>query len=194
MQILLKLSRAIDWLNETCGRLFMLLVLAAVLISAGNATVRKLLNTSSNAFLEVQWYLFGAVFLLCAGYALKKNAHVRIDVIYGRLSQRTQAWIDIAGTVLFLLPLCLILVYFGWPRFVQTWQSQEISSDAGGLIRWPVWLLIPVGFTLLALQGVSELIKRVAFLRGLIPYPVEAPKAAESELIDNIKAHRREER
>jgi TRAP-type mannitol/chloroaromatic compound transport system permease small subunit len=190
MQILLKIARAIDRLNEACGRLFMGLVLAAVLISAGNAIVRKLLNTSSNAFLEIQWYLFGAIFLLCAGYALKTNAHVRIDVIYGRLSQRAQAWIDIVGTLLFLLPLCAVLIYFGWPRFIDTWLSWERSSDAGGLVRWPVWLLMPLGFTLLALQGCAELIKRVAFLRGLIPYPKEKEFTGESELIEDIKAQR----
>lgn len=188
MQLLLKLSRGIDWLNENCGRLFMLLILVAVLISAGNAVVRKLFHTSSNALLEIQWYLFGAIFLLCAGYTLRKNAHVRIDVLIGRLSQRAHAWIDICGGVFFLLPFCLLIVYHGWPQFLKAWAQYEMSSDAGGLVRWPVFLLIPVGFTLLGLQGVSEIIKNVAFLKGLIPFPYEKKDNPHEEtLLEDIK-------
>ena len=196
MQPLLKLSGGIDWLNEKCGRLFMLLVLAAVLISAGNAVVRKLFHTSSNAFLEIQWYLFGAIFLLCAGYTLRKNEHVRIDVIIGKLSQRAHAWIDIGGGALFLLPFCLLIVYHSWPQFMKAWIIHEMSSDAGGLIRWPVLLLIPVGFTLLGLQGVSEIIKNIAFLRGLIPFPYEKKDHPHEEtlLLDDTKTGREETR
>jgi TRAP-type mannitol/chloroaromatic compound transport system permease small subunit len=188
VQALLKLARAIDWLNERCGRVFMLLVLVAVAISAGNAIVRKLFHTSSNAFLEIQWYLFGAIFLLCSGYTLLKNEHVRIDVIVGRLSQRAQAWIDVFGGVFFLLPLCAIILYYGWPQFMKSWELQEMSADAGGLVRWPVMLLIPLGFALLTLQGVSQTIKNVAFLMGLAPFPYAKAKSAEEKLVEEIKA------
>lgn len=189
MQTLLKLSRAIDWLNEKCGRLFMLLVLVAVLISAGNAIMRKAFNMSSNAFLEIQWYLFGAIFLMCAGYTLLKNDHVRIDVIIGRLSRRAHAWIDIFGSLLFLLPLCAIVIYHGWPQFMKAWTIQEMSADAGGLIRWPVLLLIPVGFSLLAAQGVSQIIKNAGYLRGLAPFPADKKeKSGEEQLVEEIKA------
>ena len=188
VQALLKLARAIDWLNERCGRLFMLLVLVAVVISAGNAIVRKLFHMSSNAFLEIQWYLFGAIFLLCSGYTLLKNDHVRIDVIIGRLSQRAQAWIDIFGGVFFLLPLCAIILYHGWPQFMKSWELQEMSADAGGLIRWPVMLLIPLGFALLSLQGVSQTIKNIAFLMGLAPFPHAKGKSGEEQLVEEIKA------
>lgn len=189
MQALLKLSRGIDWLNERCGRLFMLLVLVAVVISAGNAIVRKLFSMSSNAFLEIQWYLFGGIFMLCAGYTLLRNDHVRIDVIIGRLSRRTQAWIDILGSLLFLLPLCILVIYFGWPQFMKAWELQEMSPDAGGLIRWPVRLLIPVGFGLLALQGVSQIVKNAAFLKGAAPFPQDkSGKSGEEQLVEEIKA------
>jgi len=189
VQTLLKLSRAIDALNEKCGRLFMLLVLAAVLISAGNAIVRKLFQMSSNAFLEIQWYLFGGIFLLCSGYTLKRNDHVRIDVILGKLSERARAWIDIFGGVFFLLPLCAIVIYFSWPQFMKAWISHEMSSDAGGLVRWPVLLLIPVGFSLLALQGISEIVKNLAFLRGAAPFPRgKEEKSGEQQLAEEIKA------
>jgi len=170
---LLALSRLIDALNERVGRLVYWLVLAAVLVSAGNAVSRYLFNLSSNAWLEIQWYLFSAVFLLCAGYTLLHNEHIRIDVIAGRLSKRAQTWIDIFGCVFFLLPMALVIMWLAWPVFMDAYIHHEISGDAGGLVRWPVKLLMPVGFFLLALQGVSELIKRVAFLLGLIPDPVE---------------------
>jgi TRAP-type mannitol/chloroaromatic compound transport system permease small subunit len=170
---LLSASRWIDRLNETIGRGVAWLTLAAVLISAGNALTRYGLNMSSNAWLEIQWYLFSAIFLLAAGYTLLRNEHVRIDVVFGRLSPRTQAWIDIAGTLLFLLPMALLLLVDSWPVFVNSYLIHEVSSDAGGLVRWPVKLLMPLGFFLLILQALSELAKRAAFLRGLIPDPLE---------------------
>jgi len=166
MRALLAFSRLIDYANECVGRAVAWLVLIAVLVSAGNAMTRYAFNVSSNAWLEIQWYLFSAIFLLAAGWALKRNAHVRIDVIASRLSANAQAWIDILGTVFFLMPMAMLILYFSWPMFVQSWTGHEMSSDAGGLVRWPVKLLIPVGFALLVLQGASELIKRIAFLRG----------------------------
>lgn len=174
MRSLLALSAGIDRLNDWVGRTVYWAILAAAIISAGNATVRYSLNTSSNAWLEVQWYLFSAVFMLCAGYTLLRNEHIRIDVIVGRFSERTLTWIDIIGTVLFLLPISIIIMYLSWPVLVDSFVRHEMSGDAGGLVRWPVKLLLPVGFLLLVLQGISELIKRVAFLQGLIPNP--APK------------------
>jgi len=163
---LLRLSRLIDALNEGIGKLVMWFVLAAVLISAGNAIMRKAFDISSNAFLEIQWYLFAAVFLLGSGYVFLRNAHVRIDFISTKLSKRTNTIIDIFGIVLFAIPLSLILVSLSWPVFERAWVSGEMSQNAGGLIRWPVFLLVPLGFSILALQCVSELIKRVAFLTG----------------------------
>jgi len=173
MQLLLRISRAIDALNERIGRLVLWLILVMVLVSSANAVSRYLLNVSSNAFLELQWYLFATVFLLCAGYTLLHNEHIRIDVVSSRLTRRTRIWIDIFGTVFFLLPMTTLILWLSWPVFVNAWASGEISSNAGGLIRWPARLLVPAGFLLLALQGVSELIKRIAYLRGLIPDPVE---------------------
>ena len=181
MSFLLSLSRLIDKLNEFVGRWVAWLVLAAVLISAVNAVVRKAFNFSSNAFLEVQWYLFAAVFLLCAGYTLMRNEHVRIDVIAGKLSARAQAWIDLVGSLFFLLPMAVIIGILSWPLFIDSFERGEISGDAGGLLRWPVKLLIPVGFALLALQGVSELIKRIAFLSGRIPDPAARQHAHAGE-------------
>jgi TRAP-type mannitol/chloroaromatic compound transport system permease small subunit len=190
MNLLLRISRAIDWLNERVGRAILWLVLAAVLISAANATVRKLFNVGSNAFLEVQWYLFSAIFLLCAGYTLLRNEHVRIDVLVHRFSKRTQMWIDIFGIVVFLLPAAALIGWLSWPLFVKAYLSGEMSENAGGLIRWPAYLLMPVGFLLLVLQGISELIKRFAFLQGLIPDPTarKQQKSAEEELAEAIKA------
>ena len=169
MQALWRVAQGIDALNEWVGRSIKWLVLLATLISAGNALVRYGLGESSNAGLEIQWYLFGGLFLLGAGYTLKHNGHVRIDFIHGRLSPRAQAWLEILGTVLFLLPFALLIIWFSWPMFVSAWYSGEMSPDAGGLLRWPVKLLIPVGFGLLALQGISELIKNIAFLAGYGP-------------------------
>ena len=171
MQMLLALSRLIDAINARIGQAASWLVLVVVLISAGNAVVRKLFNVSSNGLLEIQWYLFSAIFLLAAAYTLQKNEHIRIDLLAGKLSERGQAIIDIVGTLLFLMPMCFLLIRFGWPMFIDTWTSGEMSSDAGGLVRWPVFLLIPTGFALLMAQGLSELIKRIAFLQGLIPNP-----------------------
>jgi TRAP-type mannitol/chloroaromatic compound transport system permease small subunit len=170
MAALLALARAIDRLNTIVHNAAMWLTLAAVLLSAGNAITRKFSYTS-NAALELQWYLFSGVFLLCAGYTLLRGEHVKIDIIYGHLSRRAQILIDIFGTVFFLLPLCLVTIHLVWPVVVDKIATQETSANSGGLILWPVWMLIPAGFTLLALQGVSEIIKRVAFLAGAGPDP-----------------------
>jgi TRAP-type mannitol/chloroaromatic compound transport system permease small subunit len=167
MRVLLAFARLIDYVNERVGRAVAWLVLVAVLVSAANALMRYAFNMSSNAWLEIQWYLFSAIFLLAAGWALKRNAHVRIDVIATRLTPRAQAWIDIVGGILFLMPMALLILYLSWPMFVQSYTGHEISSDAGGLVRWPVKLLIPLGFALLVLQGASEIVKRIAFLRGI---------------------------
>lgn len=172
MSALLRLCGVIDAINRFFGRVIIWLVLAATLISATNAIVRKLFNIGSNAFLEIQWYLFAAVFLLGAGYTFLKDAHVRVDVVANRLSMSTRILIDIVGILVFLLPLCWFMIVFSWPILIQAYQSGEVSSNSGGLIRWPVYALVPAGFTLLALQGISELIKRVAFLRGLGPNPL----------------------
>ncbi|MFZ5567380.1 MAG: TRAP transporter small permease subunit [Pseudomonadota bacterium] len=169
MQRLIQLSRLIDGLSTRIGRLTMWLILATTLISAGNAIVRKAFSTSSNALLEIQWYLFAAVFMLGAGYGFLKNSHVRIDFVSARLSARTRNWVDVGGIVLVLIPFCLICIALSWPMFVQAWDSGEMSGNAGGLIRWPVYALMPLGFGLLLLQALSELLKRVLFLRGLGP-------------------------
>ncbi|HXZ53856.1 MAG TPA: TRAP transporter small permease subunit [Burkholderiales bacterium] len=181
MNQLLKLSRAIDGLNDRIGGALKWLVLVAVLVSAGNATTRYTLDIASNAWLELQWYLFSAVFLLCAGYTLRHNEHIRIDVINSHLSARTQMWVDIFGLVLFLLPMSIIIMRLSWPVFVNAYQTGEVSVNAGGLIRWPARLLVPVGFFLLTLQGISELIKRIAFLMDLIPNPLEKHENAAIE-------------
>jgi TRAP-type mannitol/chloroaromatic compound transport system permease small subunit len=185
---LLSLSRLIDRTNERIGQVFYWLILLMVLISAANAVVRKVFNYSSNGLLEIQWYLFSAIFLLLAGYTLLRNEHVRIDVIAGRLSKRAQTWIDILGTLFFLLPMSILLMWLSWPIFVDTLERHEISTNAGGLIIWPARLLVPIGFALLVLQGISELIKRIAFLQGLIPDPSEkhVVRTAEEELAEDI--------
>lgn len=166
MKSLLALARAIDGINERIGRAVGWLTLAACLVSAGNAAVRYLFNASSNAWLEIQWYMFGAMFLLAAGYALRHDGHVRVDIIYHRLSVRGRAWVDLLGGLLFLLPMALLIGWLSWPVFLQSWTIGEMSPDPGGLIRWPVKLLVPLGFGLLALQGVAEIIKRVGTLTG----------------------------
>lgn len=168
MSVLLKFSRAIDMLNTVIGRAAGWLILAAVVISAGNAVTRKFWSLSSNAWLELQWYLFGGVFMLCAAYALLKDAHVRIDVLSSMLGRQGRDWIDIIGHALFLIPLCLLLLYEGWPFFLRSFTSGETSSNAGGLVLWPAKLLVPLGFFLLLLQAFSELIKRIALMRGVI--------------------------
>ena len=189
MQALLKLSKAIDRLNTFVGRYVIWLILAATLVSGINAVVRKVFHTSSNAFLEVQWYFFAASFLLAAGYALLEKEHVKVDVINAKLSQRTRVWIDIFGFILFLTPVCIVVLKYSIPFFLQAYQSGEVSSNAGGLIRWPVYLMMPLGFGLLMLQGFSELIKRIAFLRGLIPDPMVKvlAQSAEEELAEAIR-------
>ena len=190
MQSLLSLSRGIDRANDQIGRLVRWLVLGSVLLSAGNAIVRKVFDTSSNALLEIQWYLFAGVFMLGAGYAFLRNVHVRIDFVSSKLSKRTNAIIDAVGIVIFLIPLCLILIRLSWPLFYNAWVTGEMSSNAGGLIRWPVLLLIPVGFAILLVQGLSELVKRIAFLKGLIPEPIsiEAVKSDEELLAEELAA------
>jgi TRAP-type mannitol/chloroaromatic compound transport system permease small subunit len=187
---LLKLSRLIDTLNEWIGKAVMWLVLAAVLISAGNAILRKAFNIGSNAWLEIQWYLFAAVFMLGVGYVLLKNGHVRIDFISSRLSKRTNAIIDILGIVIFTIPLSIILIDLSWPLFQRALTSGEMSQNAGGLIRWPVLLLMPVGFAILLVQSVSELIKRIAFLTGHLdePFTVEREKTDEELLLEELAA------
>jgi len=177
MQNLLRVAGWIDALNEWIGKSAAWLGLVAVLVCTGNAVARYALNIGSNAWLELQWYLNSAVFLLIAGYALKRNEHVRIDVIIGRLPERTQAWIDLLGGLFMLLPVTVIIAWYSWPSLVNSWHIDEYSSDPGGLIRWPVRILIPLAFTLLALQGVSEVIKRVAFLKGLLPFSSFEKKA-----------------
>ena len=194
MSALLSLSRLIDRLNERIGQAFYWLVLVTVLVSATNAIVRKIFNYSSNGLLEIQWYFFSAIFLFLAGYTLLRNEHVRIDVISSRLSKRAQTWIDILGTLFFLMPMAILLMWLSWPVFVDAYQRHEVSTNAGGLIIWPARLLVPVGFFLLVAQGVSELIKRIAFLRGLIPDPSEkhVAKTAEEELAEEILRERGE--
>ena len=176
MAPLLRLSGLIDRLNGWVGRVVAWLILVNVLISAGNAVMRYGFNMSSNAWLEIQWYLFSAVFLLCAGYTLLRNEHIRIDILAGRTAPRTQAWIDVVGSALFLLPMSLLMIWLAWPLAVESYARQEMSSNAGGLIRWPVKILLPLGFLLLSLQGFSELIKRIAALRGLLPLPGSGPQ------------------
>ncbi len=168
VRALLAFSRVVDWLNSHIAVVANWLVLLAALISAGNAASRYLFSESSNAWLEIQWYMFAGMVLLGAPYTLKLNEHVRVDLVYGMVTERTQIWIDIVGGLLFLLPICVILTYFTWPWFVESWTINEASSNAGGLIRWPVKLLLPLGFALMALQGVSEIIKRVAALEHVI--------------------------
>jgi len=186
---LIKLSGLIDGLSRFIGRWVIWLILASTAISALNAIVRKVFNYSSNAFLEVQWYLFAASFLLAASFTLLNNEHVRIDVVVGRFSKRVQMWVDVFGFTFFLLPLCVTVLYLGIPFFLQGYESNEVSSNAGGLILWPVYLLMPLGFSLLLLQGISELIKRIAYLRGLIPDPTlkDHVMTPEEELAEAIR-------
>ncbi|HXZ49606.1 MAG TPA: TRAP transporter small permease subunit [Usitatibacter sp.] len=189
MQAMLKLARAIDALNEWVGRSVYWLVLVMVLESAANAIVRKLFNMSSNAFLELQWYLFSVVFLLCAGWTLKRNDHVRIDILQGRYSPRTQAWVDVLGTIFFMLPMVSLFFWLSIPWFWRSYTEHEISGSAGGLTLWYARIFVPIGFGLLGLQGLSELVKRIAFLAGKGPDPVarHAEHAAEQELAEEIR-------
>ena len=189
MQALLKISKAVDWLNSQVGKHVIWLILASTVISAVNATVRKAFNVSSNAYLEVQWYLFAASFLLASAYTLLNGEHVKIDVIYSRWSKRVQIWIDLLGFTFFLLPFCAAVLWFSIPFFLQGYRSNEVSPSAGGLILWPVYAMMPLGFFLLLLQGISELIKRIAFLQGLIEDPThkKVEKTAEEELAEAIQ-------
>lgn len=188
MSALLSLSRLIDAISMGLGKLVMWLILAATTISAGNAIMRKAFSVGSNAYLEIQWYLFSAVFMLGVGYVMLNNAHVRIDFISTRLSKRTNAIIDAIGIVVFTIPLAMIMINLGWPVFYRALLSGEMSQNAGGLIRWPVFLLIPLGFSLLIMQCVSELIKRVGFLTGHLaePFTVEHDKTAEELLLEEL--------
>jgi TRAP-type mannitol/chloroaromatic compound transport system permease small subunit len=189
MSFLLSLSRSIDALNEKIGLTVSWALFIAVLICTGNALVRYIFNTSSNAWLEIQWYLFSAVFLFASSYTLRRNEHVRIDVIVSHLSKRTQVWVDIFGFVLFLLPITLIILYYGVPYAWLSIQNQEVSSNAGGLILWPAKLMIPIGFFLLTLQGISELIKRIGYLQGKVDASeFEKHAATPEEEIEAIKA------
>lgn len=196
MTALLQLSRWIDALTERVGRWTSWLVLAAVLISAANAVARKLFNTSSNAYLEIQWYLFAAIFLLAAGYTLLRQEHVKIDVILGRFSRRTQVKVEVFGLLAFLMPLVVIVVHLSLPVVLRAYTSGEMSSNAGGLVRWPVYALLPLGFALLGLQGLSETIKRLGFLMGLADDPAKklSTKTAEEELAEAIRAQAEGER
>jgi len=193
--LLLKLSQLIDWLTERVGKGAFWLVLVMTIISSANAVVRFIFNYSSNGLLEIQWYLFAAVFLLCAPYTLQKNEHVRIDVLSGKLSPRGLAVIDIIGSLFFLLPMVITVLWLSLPLIAESFRINEMSANAGGLIRWPVKMLLPIGFTLLALQGISELIKRIAFLKGLIDDPNHKDKGptAEEELAAAIAAAKAKE-
>ena len=186
MHALLSLSKKIDALSEWVGRWVAWLLLFAVLISAANAVVRKAFNMSSNGFLEIQWYLFAATFLLASGYTLLRQEHVKIDVVSGRFSKRTQVWIDIIGICVFLFPFVIVIIKLAMPLVINAYVTQEVSSNAGGLIRWPVFALLPLGLLLLGIQAVSELIKRIAFLQGLIPDPTkkQGSKTPEEELAE----------
>lgn len=190
MDALLKLSAGVDAFSNLIGKLIRWLVLGSVLISAANAIIRKAFNISSNGFLEIQWYLFAGVFLLGSGFAFMRNVHVRIDFISGKLSKRTNAIIDILGIVVFIVPLCLIMVWLSWPLFTNALATGEMSQNAGGLIRWPAYLLMPLGFGLLFIQALSELIKRIAFLQGLRDEPMsfESAKSDEEVLAEELAA------
>ena len=189
LQGLLTLSRAIDAVNYRIGKWVAWLVVAAVLVSAANATVRKLFDTSSNAWLELQWYLFSVVFLMCAAWTLMANEHIRIDIVNNVFPKRLRNWIDVFGHLFFLLPFTLVMIVTGWPFFRASWRVNEISANTGGLLVWPIKLLVPVAFVFLFFQGISELIKRIAVMRGLIPDPYAGSgSSAEAEAQELIKA------
>ncbi|MES2049949.1 MAG: TRAP transporter small permease subunit [Pseudomonadota bacterium] len=189
MKFLISISRFIDAFNEKVGHAVSWALLIAVLICTGNSLVRYIFNTSSNGWLEIQWYLFSAVFLLGTSYTLRRNEHVRIDVISGRFSKRTQVWMDIFGFTFFLLPMASLILYFAIPFALVSIHSQEVSSNAGGLIVWPAKLLIPIGFFLLTMQGISELIKRIGYLKGMVSASeFDKHAATPEEEIEAIKA------
>jgi len=183
MNALLAFSRSIDWFTERIGRALCWLLLLAVIISTGNAIIRKAFNMSSNAYLEAQWYLFAAIFTLGAGYVFLHDQHVRIDVIAGRLKRRTQIWIDVVGITFFLLPLCGFVIWTSLPSVQTAFAMQEVSANPGGLLRWPLYVLVPLGFGLLALQSVSELLKRLGFLTGHGPDPHAKPEKTDEEML-----------
>lgn len=190
MTPLLSLSRLIDKISTVVGKFTMWLILATTLISAGNALVRKIFNQSSNGLLEIQWYLFAAVFMLGAGYGFLKNSHVRIDFVSTKLTDRARNWIDVLGILFVLFPFCVITISLGWSFFLQAYASGEMSQNAGGLIRWPAYSLIPLGFALLMLQGLSELIKRLAFLQGKGPDVLssEDAKSDDQKRLEELEA------
>jgi TRAP-type mannitol/chloroaromatic compound transport system permease small subunit len=184
MSGLLALSRAIDRMNEIIAKSVGWLILVSILISATNAVIRKVFNMSSNAWLEAQWYLYGAAFLLAAAYTLRQNEHIRIDIIYGMFSRRTQHWIDLLGHIFFLMPFVILMIYYFVPYFLLSYRTGEISTNAGGLIIWPAKLMLLLGFILLGFQGVSEIIKKIAIMRGDMEDPtpfISAHEAAERE-------------
>jgi TRAP-type mannitol/chloroaromatic compound transport system permease small subunit len=201
VKILLRLSAAIDWLTVLAGRTVSWLILAAVLVSAGNAVSRKAFDISSNAWLELQWYLFGAVFMIAAAYTLQRNEHIRIDVVSGNLSKRTRDWIDLFGHVFFLMPFVLLMLYLLVPYVSRSVRNQEMSGSASGLIIWPAKAILLAGFALLFLQAVSEIIKRIAVIRGVMPDPMpdhhahpaveEQLKAANIEVPSSLREGRR---
>lgn len=168
MQALLRASGAIDWLNDRLGALANGLVLLCCIVSAGNAMIRYAFDYSSNGWLEVQWYMFAVIVMFGASYTLKKNEHVRVEILYLYLTERGRYWLDLIGTLFFLIPVCLLLAVLAWPFFMQSFAVNEYSGNAGGLLRWPIKFVLPAGFTLIALQGVSEVIKRIAALRGYV--------------------------
>ena len=194
MQALLTFSRGVDWMTERIGRSVYWLLLAAVLVSTINAIVRKAFNLSSNAYLEAQWYMFAAMFMLGAGYVFLHDQDVRIDVISAKLSRRVQVWIDVVGIVVFLLPLCGFIIWTSLPSLMAAWQTQEVSASPGGLIRWPLYALVPIGFGLLALQSLSELFKRIGFLTGAGPDPHAKPEVTDEELLLQELKHEAEVR
>jgi len=192
MQALLAFSRAVDRLNNFVGKYAIWLIFGATAISAINAVIRKAFNYSSNGYLEVQWYLFAWSFLIAAGYTLLKREHVRIDVLYSHYPKKLQLAVEIFGLIFFLTPVCVMVLYLSIPLTLQMYSTGEMSSNPGGLIRWPVWLALPVGFALLLLQGWSELIKCIAFLGGRGPDPTEKPaeKSDEEVLIEALRRER----
>ena len=176
MKALLKYCDAVDWLNKKMGHLSNWLVLIACVVSAGNALIRYSLNMSSNAWLEIQWYLFAGMVMLGASYTLKMNEHVRVDVLYAHYSPRARLWLDLVGGLVFLLPMTIIIGWMSWPMLYNSWDIHEMSSNSGGLLRWPVKLMVPLGFLLLTLQGVAEIIKRALALRGYIDFDAKYEK------------------